>query len=291
MAPRPDQTPVIAIVGETASGKTALALHLAREFPGEIIAADSRTVYKDMNIGTAKPSPAEQAAIPHYGLDVVSPNEQFSAADFKRLATDAINQIGERHKIAYIVGGTGLYIDSLLYNFQFRKKGAPALRAYLESLDVWQLQQLLHKDNIPLPQNALNPRHLIRAIETKGEPATRSALRPNTLIIGVNIERDVLRKKLVARVEQMVKQGFIDEVKALAQQYGWEAPALQAPGYRAFKNYIEGGGTLEDAMAQFVQNDSNLAKRQRTWFKRNKDINWISNTEEAVDLVTTFLNK
>jgi tRNA dimethylallyltransferase len=291
MAPRSNNPSVIAIVGETASGKTALALELAKLFPGEIIAADSRTVYKGMDIGTAKPTGAEQAAIRHYGIDVVTPAEQFTAADFKRLATTAIAEIGQRGKISYIVGGTGLYIDGLLYNFQFRQKGSPEQRADLELLSVDELQRMLQEKGIPLPENSQNPRHLIRSIETEGAPSVRDNLRPNTLLLGLSIDREVLQQKLTDRVEQMIDTGFLNEVRIISEAYGWDAPALQAPGYKAFREYFTGTLTLEEAKARFVQNDAQLAKRQRTWFKRNTDIKWISNAAEAVDLVTTFLNK
>lgn len=291
MGSQSNQTPLIVIVGETASGKTALAIELAKQFNGEVIAADSRTVYRGMDIGTAKPTPEEQDGIPHYLIDVVSPDEEFTAAEFKKMANEKIAKIGERGKLPIIVGGTGLYIDSVIYDFEFRTPADTELREKLQGLSVDELQEILKGKDLPLPENSRNPRHLIRAIETGGAVASRQPLRENTLVLGLTIDREELRQKLAKRVELMVNQGFVDEVKHVAKQYGWDAPALQAPGYKAFRKYLAGEATLEEAKTLFIQNDAQLAKRQRTWFRRNKDIHWICKKDEAVDLVTTFLNK
>lgn len=286
-----DTPPLIVIVGETASGKTALAIQLAQRFNGEIIAADSRTVYRGMNIGTAKPTAQEMNGIPHYLLDVVDPDQPFTAADFKRLAEEAIDDIVRRSKLPIIVGGTGLYVDSVLYDFSFGGAPDSRLRAELQKMTVAQLQDILRERDIPLPQNNQNPRHLVRAIENNGQVLEHHKLRPHTLILGLHIDRDLLERKVAQRVDAMVEQGLVDEVRRLGSQYGWDTPALQAPGYRAFHAYIDAEVSLEEAKAQFVRNDLQLAKRQRTWFKRNKSIQWISNPAEAVDIVTTFLGK
>jgi tRNA dimethylallyltransferase len=291
MGSQPDQTPLIVIVGETASGKSALALALATQFNGEIIAADSRTIYKDLSIGTAKPTPDEQRLVPHHLLDAVTPDQSFSVAQFKTLANKAINDIGARGKIPFLVGGTGLYVDAVLYDFVFRDKPDEKLRQELSGLSVEELQERLLKNGIALPENARNPRHLIRALETGGASMERHDLRPNTLVLGLTIDREALREKITKRVDLMVGQGFIEEVRAAANKYGWEAPALQSTGYKAFRRYIEKDLSLDEAKALFVRNDLQLAKRQRTWFKRNADIHWICKKEEAVDLMTTFLNK
>lgn len=286
-----DQPPLVVILGQTASGKSALALRLAEQFNGEIVAADSRTVYKDMDIGTAKPTPDERAIVPHHLIDVVAPDEPFSAADFQRLANAAINDITSRGKLPILVGGTGLYIDALLYDFRFRAAADPAVRRELEKLSVEQLQAHLTDEGIPLPTNAQNPRHLIRSLETGGEAALRGSLRPNTLVLGLQIEPEMLRQKITNRVDSMVEQGLVAEVERLAERYSWDTPALLAPAYKAFRPYLAGAVTLDTAKRQFVQNDIQYAKRQKTWFKRNPNIHWISKSDEAVDLVTTFLNK
>ncbi len=291
MEPRPNPAPLIVLVGETASGKTALGIELARQFNGEIIAADSRTVYTGMDIGTAKPTPEEMQGIPHHLLDVVTPDRAFTAADFKRQAEAAIAAISARGRLPIMVGGSGLYIDSVIYDFQFRGGPDLDLRQELQSLGVDELQGRLFAEGIPLPENSRNPRHLLRSLETKGAIAVRAPLRQNTLVMGLSIDRDALKAKLARRVDLMVEQGFVEEVQRIVGRYGWDAPGLQAPGYRAFRKYLAKEVTLEEAKALFVQNDSQLAKRQRTWFRRNKDIHWLCKKEEAVDLVTTFLNK
>lgn len=291
MEPKPSRAPLIAIVGETASGKTALALEMAEKFNGEIIAADSRTIYKGLDIGTAKPTPKERQQVRHHLLDIVEPDQQCSAAQFKELAQKAIQDITSRGKVPFLVGGSGLYIDAVLYDFSFRTPADTTLRAELSRLSVDELQQRLLEESIALPSNERNPRHLIRAIETKGIPPTMQPLREDTLIIGLKADRGTLQNTLEQRVKHMVQAGFIEEVKWAHKRYGWQAPGLQAPGYKAFRAYLDGDISLEEAEELFVRNDMQLAKRQRTWFKRNKSIHYISKKEEAVDLITTFLNK
>jgi tRNA dimethylallyltransferase len=291
MGPKPDSTPLVAIVGETASGKSALALRLAQRFNGEIVAADSRTIYRGMDIGTAKPTPQECSLVAHHLLDVVTPDQHFSAAEFKRMAESAIRDITSRGKLPVLVGGTGLYIEAVVYDFTFRQKGSEALRRRLEALDVESLQSILHEQSIPLPENERNPRHLIRAIETGGVSAKRHELPERTLLLGLRADRDTLQDRLSRRVDKMVAEGFIQEVEQVANQYGWDAPALQSPRYQAFRQYLQGDCTLDAAKKQFVQSDTQLAKRQRTWFKRNKGVHWISKEAEAVELITTLLSK
>jgi tRNA dimethylallyltransferase len=280
---------LLAIVGETASGKTGLALAIAERWNGEIICADSRTVYQGMDIGTAKPTAEEQARVPHHALDVVEPGQAFTAADFQRLANQAIADIQARGKLPIVVGGTGLYVDALLYDFQFRSAADPALRHELEGWSVPELQARIREQNLPMPQNEHNPRHLIRVLETGGQVGKRSPLRPNTLLLGLRPPRDVLEQRIAARVDAMVAAGFIEEVQRLADTYGWDTEALQAPGYKAFRDYLQGRATLEEARAQFIRNDLALAKRQRTWFKRNPDIQWYESPDEALERAAAFL--
>lgn len=286
-----DNPPLVVILGQTASGKSALAIRLAGMFNGEIIAADSRTIYKGMDIGTAKPDAVDRQIIRHHLLDIVRPDEPFTVAEFQARANAAISDITIRGKLPFLVGGSGLYIDAVIYGFSFRTPGEESQRKELQTLNVSELQGLLEEEGIDLPENKDNPRHLIRALETRGELPTRSPLRPHTLVIGLMKDRDELQARISDRVDEMISNGFVDEVKHLSEQYGWDAPALQAPGYKAFRMYLAGQATLESAKQQFIQYDLQYAKRQKTWFKRNKDIIWISNAEEAVDLVTTFLNK
>lgn len=285
------KTPLVAIVGQTASGKSALALELAKRFDGEIICADSRTIYKGLDIGTAKPTAAEQAAVPHWLLDVAAPNETFSAARFQQLALATIEDISGRGKLPILVGGSGLYIDSVLFSFDFNHPADESLRTELQSLSVEELQNRLSEADIPLPENSRNPRYLMRALETGGEVATRSELRPDTLILELDVEPEVLKERITQRVDAMIENGFVEEAKRAVEEYGWEATGLQAPGYKAFQKYLKNEASLEEAKQEFTRLDWQLAKRQRTWFKRNKSINHLCNLQEAVELTTTFLNK
>jgi tRNA dimethylallyltransferase len=287
----PDQSPLVVIVGETASGKTALAIEMAQQFNGEIIAADSRTVYKGLDIGTAKPTAEEQQAVPHHLLDVVTPDQVFTAADFQRLTKAAINQISNRGGVPLLVGGSGLYVDAVLYDFEFRGPADEERRKELQGLSVERLQEMISEQDLPMPENSRNARYLIRTLETAGIQGKRKPLRPNTLVLGLTIDREELRQKLAQRVDLMVEQGLVHEVETMAEIHGWAAPGLQAPGYKAFHAYVDGEIPLEEAKALFTQNDMQLAKRQRTWFRRSPDIHWISKKEEGVDLITTFLNK
>lgn len=285
------QTPLIVIVGETASGKSALAMRLAKHFDGEIIAADSWTVYKDFNIGTAKPTPQEQVEIPHHLLDVADPKAGFSAPQFKRLAEQAIHDVSARGKLPFLVGGTGLYVDSVIYDYQFLPGSSPAQREQLNALSLHDLHQQAEAMGLDTTGiDMRNKRRVIRLIETNGARPTKEPLRPNTLVLGMRLEREHLRGRVTARVEHMFEQGLEQEVKELAGKYGWEAEPMKGIGYREFYDYFNGTQSLELTKERIVAATMGLAKRQRTWFKRNEDIVYPCNFEEAVELTTTFLN-
>jgi tRNA dimethylallyltransferase len=280
-------SPLIVIVGSTASGKSALAMKLALQFEAEIICADARTIYKGMDIGTAKPTKEDQAAVPHHLIDAVTPDQQYNAADFKTQAKAAIQQVVDNENLPLLVGGTGLYVDALLYDYAFRPPADPATRARLSAMTVEQLQDELKTLSIPLPSNARNPRHLTRAIETGGELPKRKPLRKDTLILGLEPHPGLLKVRVTKRTAAMMEEGLRGEVTALADKYGWDAPGLSAIGYREFAS-----GDADDVVSAAIIRDTlQYAKRQRTWFKRNKSIHWVNSQDEAVDLVTTFLSK
>lgn len=285
------QPPLVVVVGPTASGKTALALEIARRYDGEIICADSRTVYKGMDIGTAKPTQAEQSEIPHHILDVVTPDQTFTAAEFKRRALIWIDDIAIRGKVPILVGGTGLYIDGVIFDYAFLPPVPPEERAELEAMDIEQLQAEITSRRLTMPENSKNKRHLVRALETNGEIPIKKGLRDSTLVIGLDKSREEIKDRITKRVDKMVDEGFVEETRTLADQYGWEAPGLASTGYKAFRNYIEDEISLDEAKRQFVQNDFNLAKRQRTWFKRNPHIRWVQNVADAESLIKVFLQK
>jgi tRNA dimethylallyltransferase len=291
MEPKPTNPPLIVIVGQTASGKSALALSIAERWNGEIIAADSRTIYDGMDIGTAKPTIAEQKKVHHHLLDLTTPDKPFTASDFKDRAVAAIADISSRGKLPILVGGTGLYIDAILYDFSFRGVFDAEQRAHLSRLPVDTLQTILIERGIPLPANDKNPRHLVRAIETEGQVGARHDLRDNTLILGVRLERDVLEERVTARVDAMLAKGLEDEVRRLAEIYGWAVSPMQTIGYQEFKAYFSGELTYNEMRQAIITHTMQYAKRQKSWFNRNKSIHWISKAEEGVAAVTTFLNK
>lgn len=286
-----DNAPLIVIVGPTASGKSALALEIAARFNGEIICADSRTIYKDMDIGTAKPSTEERHRVPHHLLDITTPDQPITVADFKEFAERAIDDITKQGKVPFLVGGTGLYIDAVIFNYTFRKPADPVQRARLSKMSVVELRRLIVDMGLSLPQNDYNPVHLIRQIETEGAAPQRSDLRPNTLVLGVMSDKEELESRLDRRLEKMFSQGLEAEVRHLAKKYGWDCRALQTIGYQEFQPYLEGKGTLESVREAILRNSIQYAKRQKTWFRRNKNIVFIRKSEESVDLITTFLNK
>ncbi|HEV7454977.1 MAG TPA: tRNA (adenosine(37)-N6)-dimethylallyltransferase MiaA [Candidatus Saccharimonadales bacterium] len=291
MESQPSDPPLIVIVGQTASGKSALALDLAGRWNGEVIAADSRTIYKGMDIGTAKPSLAQRKRVRHHLLNVTTPDKLFTASDFKHAADKAIADIASRGKLPFLVGGTGLYIDSVLFDFSFRGVFDAVRRKELERLPVSALQAILTERGIALPANEQNPRHLIRAVETEGQVGVRHTLRPNTLIMGLAIGREELRERVTARMDAMLAAGLEHEVLGLAQKYGWDIGPMQTIGYQEFEPYIAGNMTIGVVRDAIITHTMQYSKRQKTWFSRNKGIHWISKTEEAVELLTTFLNK
>jgi len=282
--------PLIVIVGQTASGKTALALEIAEKFDGEIICADSRTIYKGMDIGTAKPNKEEQARVPHHGINLINPDETFSAAQFKEYAFKTIRDIHQRGKLPILVGGTGLYIDAVLFDFQFGERADQKLREELSTKTVPELHSIIHELGYAMPENDQNKRYLIRTIERRGDVGGSKDIRPNTLVLGLVADMETLERRISRRVDTMLEQGFIDEYKKLLLRYQKNAPGFLAPGYKAFAEYLDGTVSLDEAKAAFIRNDRQLARRQRTWFKRNNSVQWLSDRSNAVEIVTTFLN-
>lgn len=284
--------PLLVIVGETASGKTGLAIELAERLNGEIICADSWTVRRGLDIGSAKPTPEERARVPHHLLDVVGPDEDFTAAVFKRLANQTISDIAGRGKLPIMVGGTGLYIDGVIYDFDFLPAGDRQAREELNRLSIAQLLERIRHLKIDLKGiDIRNKRRLIRLIETRGQRAGRQPLRDNTLIIGLKTDRAVLEQRIISRLDQMLADGLEAEVRSLEERYGWEAEGLKGIGYAQWKGYFEGRQSLPETRSKIIKATFEYAKRQRTWFKRNKSIRWFQtpvNTDEIVEVITTF---
>ena len=274
------EIPVLA--APTASGKTALSLALAEELPLEIVSADAMMVYKEMDIGTAKPSPAERAAVKHHMIDIVAPDESFSVVDYCRKAEQEISNILGRGKIPFVVGGTGFYIKALTDGLPTIPKTDVQVqeelwRAY-NSYGLEPLQKEL-KDFSPVDaeRTQRNPRRVIRALEiirrTGKSPAefpnTKPAFKYHQIILLPKIE--ILRERIVKRTEQMFAQGLIDEVERLISKYPQLATAKQAIGYKEVIAYLEGKSSLEEAKEKIIIATRQYAKRQKTWFKRIKN--------------------
>ena len=245
--------PTIIILGPTGSGKTGVSIKIAKAIDGEIISADSRTIYQGMDIGTAKPSKEEQQGIPHYGLDLVKPGERFTVADWKKYAEEKIEDIGRRGKVPIIVGGTGLYIDALIYDYQF--KGPTGEK-------IGDFEQKSCSD--------------------------RTEIKGNYLLVGIKWPTDELRARLNKRIDQMYNQELYDEVTKLVKNYGWGSQAMKSDIYEYAWKYLQGELSLEEAKTRSFYKDWHLAKRQMTWFKRNQGIVWL-NFEEIYPYVLEYI--
>lgn len=282
---RVKQSPLIAIVGPTASGKSDVAMAIAQKFDGEIICADSRTIYKGMDIGTAKPSVADRARVVHWGLDLVEPGERFTVADFQHYALEKIEDIRQRGKVPLLVGGTGLYVDSVVLHYQFCPESAPQSRRFLQAMSIDELHEYCLKHNVELPENQWNKRYVIRTIERNGGEGKR-LFEPDatTTVVGIATEKQVLRKRIQERARLLFEQGVINEARTLAWQYGWDNEAMTGNIYRLAKQYIDQQITEEQLYDAFVVSDWRLAKRQLTWLRRHAFIHWIErdNAEQYI---------
>lgn len=277
--------PLVVIVGPTASGKTSLAIELAEEFGGEIICADSRTVYRGMDIGTAKPTIDEQSRVPHWGLDLVDPDERFTVVDFKQYAEQKIREIRARGHIPFLVGGTGLYVDAIVFDYQFGVQVDPELRSNLEILTIEELHKYCSQNNILLPENSLNKRYVIRAIEQKSiNKQRRDTPIDFSIIVGITTDKDVLRTRISMRAEQLFKDGVVEEAIILGKKYGWESEAMTGNIYPLVHSYLLNQQSLAKIKDRFTTLDWQLAKRQLTWLKRNEFIKWLPLTEAKLYL-------
>lgn len=276
------QVKLLAIVGPTASGKTNLAIDIAKNFNGEIISADSRTIYKDLDIGTAKPSLKERLGMPHFGFDLVGPGETFTVADFKNYANKKIEEIRARYRLPIVVGGSGLYVDTLLYDFNLIPPDK-ALREKLQKLSINELQNKILKSGLIMPENVKNKRYLVRALERGRSVVSKKPLQPGYVIIGVNPPKNLLKKHIKNRIQLMIKQGVAQEAKHQSIIYGWNSTAMTADIYRVFKDVLAGDKTVAQGVEEAIKSDLRLAKKQTTWLKRNKDINWFENSRLAYD--------
>jgi len=310
-------------LGPTASGKTELALKLAKKYNGEIICADSRTVYREMNIGTAKPGQNEKLKmknekcsakrnsyqkpifinhIPHHLIDIVSPDRKFSVAEFKQKTLKIIKGIHQKNKMPFLVGGTGLYISAVVDNLDIPK--VPPDKKLREKLEdnikkyglnyLWEKLIKLDSEAANFVQKQ-NPRRIIRALEVcLKTKKTFSELRKkgeqlfNVLQIGIKIPFEKLEWKIGQRTDQMIENGLIKETENLIKKYSF-SPLLNTIGYQEIVSYLQNKISLNQAISLIKKNTRRYARRQMTWFKRDKRIHWIENQKEAERLLKNFL--
>lgn len=275
---------VIAIVGATASGKTAYSIELAKKLDGEIISADSRLVYKGFNIGTAKPTIEEREGIPHYMIDIVEPEFDYSAGLYKKEGTTIIEKILKKGKTPIIVGGTGLYIDILLKNFDLPEIEAnQTLRAELKKFSKSELFEKLKKldENAAQTIDSNDSKKIIRAIEiisTTGKSLAMSRGKNESIYeiewIGKNFDRKILYERIDKRVDIMVKTGLLEETTSLLEKHGRIPNLVNTIGYREIIGYLDNLYSLDTAIELLKKNTRNYAKRQLTWFRRNNEIKW-----------------
>ncbi len=269
--------PLVVITGPTASGKSDIAMKLAIECGGEIICADSRTIYRGMDIGTAKPSAEDQAKLPHHLLDIVEPDQRFTVADFQKLALKAIDEIRARGNIPFLVGGTGLYIDSVVLGYEFDENYDPALREKLEKMSLEQLHDYCKTNNIKLPENSKNKRYVVRNIERKDAPHKSNMHNVSTsIVVAVATEKEELRNRIVQRIEHIFERGVLKESKLLGEKYGWNHQSMTGNIYPIIHKLINNELTFEEAKEKNITQDWRLAKRQITWLKRHEYVQWKS---------------
>jgi tRNA dimethylallyltransferase len=304
--------PLIVLVGPTASGKSSLALRIAEAFSGEIVSCDSVSVYREMDIGTAKPSHEERALVQHHMIDVVSPDESCTAGDYSRLARESLNGIIEREHLPIVAGGTGLYLRALIDGLFPAPPQKPGLRERLRKLAATRGAQYLHRMLTRLDPNAATAIHandvpkVIRAIEVSlaaDEPLTeqwqkgRDALTGFRILrLGLNPPRARLYERINQRAASMFDRGLIEETQRIIARYGPDCRPLTSLGYSEAVAVLEDKITREHAIVQAQQGHRNYAKRQLTWFRREPDVQWLKGcggdediTEKALHLVSQHL--
>lgn len=299
---------VIVICGPTASGKTALSIELAKKIDGEIISADSMQIYKDMNIGSAKPTKEEMDGIKHYLLDFVSPENRYSVADYKKDVTIALNEIIEKGKVPIIVGGTGLYIDSLIYNIDYQEIDFDEeYRKGLEKRAAEEGLQNLYEEAKQIDEQAMkaisqnDKKRILRVLElyhqtgkTKTEQEIES--RKNEVpydyyVFALNMDREKLYDRINKRVDIMIEQGLIKEVEGIIKKYKTYPTSMQALGYKEIREHLVGNITKEQAIETVKQETRRYAKRQLTWFRKNKQTIWLNALDKKENNIKKILEE
>ena len=305
---------LVVVVGPTASGKTELSIEIAKKFNGEVISGDSMQVYKHMDIGTAKVTRDEMDGIPHHMIDILEPDESFSAYEFKKRAEACIEDIINRGKLPIIAGGTGLYIQSLLYNYAFEDETVSPekmqiVHAQLAELEQYNNEELHHylasfdsesAENI----HPNNRKRVLRAIEyylkTKKLLSSRKKVQQftenyDTLLIGIEMSRETLYFKINKRVDIMLGHGLFKEVQQLVEQGFETSQSMQAIGYKELVPVVKGNMKMDDAVEKLKQHSRQYAKRQLTWFKNKMNVHWLNketmSLQMMLDEITTQINK
>jgi tRNA isopentenyltransferase (miaA) len=290
-----DKEQVLVIIGPTAVGKTKTGILLAKRFDGEIISGDSMQVYRGMDIGTAKVTKDEMEGIPHHLIDIRDPQESFSVAEYQILVRKKIGEISGRGKLPILVGGTGLYIQAVLFDYNFSAGYNPSLRKRLQKeADELGYDELYRRLSRIDPETAAqlhpnNIRRIIRALEvfeetgltmTEWRSRQRGERRYHDLIIGLTMEREKLYRRIDERIDSMMEKGLLEEAKRLYDRGLAGCQAAQAIGYKELFDYFEGKVTLAEAIEQIKRNTRRFAKRQLTWFKNKMDVHWFDLTDE-----------
>lgn len=300
---------IIAVTGATASGKSALSMELAKHYGAEIVCMDSMQIYRGMDIGTAKPSPVEQQSVPHHMLDIVSPAENYTVADYADQSTAVIKEILQRGKLPLLVGGTGLYLKALMHGMSLGvSRSDPDIRARLEAIsDEPGGRQKLHNMLRQVDEasaNKLHPndlRRVIRAIEVyelTGTPLSQTRQEENSefqvLPLAIRMERERLYQRIEKRVDQMLDMGLLDEVKRLVDAgISPEAQSMQGIGYKELVPVLSGLVPLAKAREQIILNTKHYAKRQETWYKGESATLWLEGEQllpKAIEAIDHFLN-
>ncbi len=297
---------VIVICGPTASGKTSLSVELAKKCNGEIISADSMQIYKDMNIGTAKVTQEEMQGIKHYMIDIVSPTERYSVAEFKVQAEKAIEEILKKGKTPIIAGGTGLYVNSLIYNIQYNDiKIDEEYRKYLEERVEKEGLQSLYEEAKKIDFEAMksisknDQKRILRVLEmyhqtgkTKTElekESRKEEVKYDYKVYAINWEREELYKRINKRVDIMIEQGLIKEVENILKKYNKFPTAMQGLGYKEVVEYLDKKITKEEMIEKIKMETRRYAKRQITWFKKIENVKWIQGNETISNNINLIL--
>lgn len=299
---------VIVICGPTASGKTGLSVKLAQAMNGEIVSCDSMQIYKDMTIGTAKVTKEEMQGIPHYLIDFVSPDERYSVADFQKDAEKAIHEIVAKGKTPIVVGGTGLYVDTLIYHIQYPEiKTDLAYRKQLEEMIQEQGLEVAYQKAKEIDPQAIekissnDQKRIMRILEiyhqtqktkTQLEIESRREEPPyEYLVYAIDMDREKLYDRINQRVDIMIEQGLIEEVQALLEKYKNFPTAMQGLGYKEVVAYLKGNMTKEEMIETLKQETRRYAKRQLTWFRKNKQTIWLNALDKKEENIKKILGE